>query len=159
MTSEAQQALLKLFEEPQEGTVFVLLVPHGALLSTLKSRMLEYEFKGVAFESPELRRHLDAAQEFLSWSYKQRSDWITEFLSPSAGGEEWIRERARDFVNGLEAELYKQLTSKEIREGLEDIAHFRTYLSDRSPSLKMILEHFAVTLPNVSSSEASRYIL
>ena len=32
ITSEAQQALLKLFEEPQKGTTFVLLVPHGALL-------------------------------------------------------------------------------------------------------------------------------
>ncbi len=42
ITGEAQQALLKLFEEPQQGTVFVLVVPHGVLLSTLRSRMLEY---------------------------------------------------------------------------------------------------------------------
>src|SRR5258707_1227686 len=42
ITSEAQQALLKLFEEPQRGTTFILVVPHGVLLPTLKSRMLQY---------------------------------------------------------------------------------------------------------------------
>src|SRR3989344_8617160 len=42
ITSEAQQALLKLFEEPQLGTVFILVVPHGILVATLRSRMLEY---------------------------------------------------------------------------------------------------------------------
>ena len=42
ITSEAQQALLKLLEEPQEGTTFIFLVPHGALIATLKSRMLLY---------------------------------------------------------------------------------------------------------------------
>jgi hypothetical protein len=41
MTSEAQQSLLKLFEEPQQGTQFVLLLPHGTLLPTLRSRMLD----------------------------------------------------------------------------------------------------------------------
>ncbi|MEK7108920.1 MAG: hypothetical protein AAB919_00595, partial [Patescibacteria group bacterium] len=44
MTSEAQQALLKLFEEPQKGVIFVFLIPHGTLLPTLRSRMLEFPF-------------------------------------------------------------------------------------------------------------------
>lgn len=155
ITFEAQQALLKLFEEPQEGMMFVLLVPHGALLPTLKSRMLGYPAK------PKLGHPMTkfGEGEFLSWSYKQRSDWIAIFLKParpddsghSGGDEESARERVRDFVNGLEVELYKQETSSEIREGLQDIAHFRQYLSDRSPSLKMILEHFAATLPHISA--------
>ncbi|MDO8518429.1 MAG: hypothetical protein Q7S26_04030 [bacterium] len=162
ITSEAQQALLKLFEEPQEGTVFVLLVPHGALLPTLRSRMLEYPKKLATAESfsPAAGRRVDASEklsavavEFLAWPYKQRSDWITLFLKD----EERIRERVRDFVNGLEVELYRRLNLpgrfnlREIREGLQDIGHFRQYLGDRSPSLKMILEHFAATLPHVSA--------
>ncbi len=143
ITSEAQQALLKLFEEPQQGTTFILIVPYGILLPTLKSRMLVYEPKGVALESLELRRRLDAAKEFLSWPYKQRSEWITGFLKE----EEGVRERVREFVDALEVELHKHIANKEAREGLQDIAHFRRYLSDRAPSLKMILEHFAATLP------------
>lgn len=44
ITTEAQQALLKLFEEPQQGAIFVLLAPHGAIIPTLRSRMLAYPF-------------------------------------------------------------------------------------------------------------------
>ncbi len=144
-TGEAQQALLKLFEEPQKGVVFVLLVPHGTLLPTLKSRMLEYPKK------PDVGHPMSniGAGGFLSWPYKQRSDWIAGFLNPPAGGEEGVRERVREFVNGLEVELYKHSADKEAREGLQDIAHFRQYFADRSPSLKMILEHFAATLPTI----------
>src|SRR3989344_450644 len=109
ITSEAQQALLKLFEEPQQGITFVLIVSHGVLLSTLKSRMLAYPEKIGTSGVPQV------AKEFLSWPYKKRSDWITTFLSSLAGGEEGVRERVRDFVNSLEGEIYKQKTSKEIR--------------------------------------------
>ena len=45
ITNEAQQALFKLFEEPQAGNVFVLFMPHGALLPTLRSRLMVYPKK------------------------------------------------------------------------------------------------------------------
>src|SRR3989344_7768194 len=50
ITTEAQQALLKLFEEPQAGIMFVLIAPHGAIIPTLRSRMLAYPTEGVALE-------------------------------------------------------------------------------------------------------------
>ena len=144
ITSEAQQALLKLLEEPQQGTIFVLLVPHGILLPTLKSRCMQLPLEVAPSASTE-----NIAREFLSWPYKKRSDWITATLkNPPAGGEDDSREYVRAFLNDLEAELYKKIgDGKEIRESLQEIAHFRQYLGDRSPSLKMILEHFAATLP------------
>src|SRR3989338_1466006 len=93
ITSEAQQALLKLFEEPQAGTTFVLLVPHGALLPTLKSRMMEYE--------KQLPTHFSGqADAFLKASGKERSEIIATMLKD----EEGLKERVRDFVNALEAE-------------------------------------------------------
>ncbi|HVU80012.1 MAG TPA: hypothetical protein VHD37_01470, partial [Candidatus Paceibacterota bacterium] len=55
MTTEAQQALLKLFEEPQAGTVFVLLVPHGSVIATLRSRLLPYPAK-LAEDGPLLSK-------------------------------------------------------------------------------------------------------
>ncbi len=148
ISSQAQQALLKLFEEPQAGVIFVLLMPHGMMLSTLRSRFLEYpknifsvkyveDFGNVA-ESDSLR--------FLASSYKERSDWIFAFLK----NEEWVRERVRNFLNELERVLYAKIADKDCRKGLEDIAHFRQYLADQSPSLKMILEHLAATLPQIS---------
>jgi len=141
ITSEAQQALLKLLEEPQEGTTFVLIVPHGVLLPTIKSRMLEYPDKIAA--EPHLTGQ---ARKFLQVSGKERSDFITKLLKDDEG----VKERARDFVNALEAEVYKKSQARSdlaLRQGLEDIAKVRDYLRDRSPSLKMLLEHLAVALP------------
>ncbi len=140
ITSEAQQALLKLLEEPQQGTIFVLLVPHGILLPTLRSRCMQLPLTVEMSAST-----ANTAREFLSWPYKKRSDWIAVTLKKE---EDDSREYVRAFLNDLEAELYKRIEDgKDIRDGLQEIAHFRQYLGDRSPSLKMILEHFAATLP------------
>lgn len=136
MTSEAQQALLKLFEEPQEGTRFIVLMPHGVLLPTLKSRMLTY---------PELLQ-TDAdsmgATKFLKLAGKDRSDFITKLLKD----DDNQKERVRDFLNALERELYVRPTRS--NTALADIAMVRDYLRDRSPSLKMLLEHLALALPS-----------
>ena len=140
ITGEAQQALLKLFEEPQAGTTFVLLVPHGALLPTLKSRMLEYPELSTVTENSS---RYGEARQFLKMGGKERSDFITKLLKD----EEGTKERVRDFVNALEIELVKDV--KKNRQGLEDIAMVRDYLGDRSPSLKMLLEHLALSLPAI----------
>ena len=176
MTSEAQQALLKLFEEPQAGVVFVLLVPHGTLLPTLKSRCLAFSpndeiihdaavatpthAKSATVASKNLDVNTVQAKQFLAAPYKERSEMIVKMLKPTktkaeadtenAGGDEdSAKEQARELLNALEVLLHKDIAKKEIRDALADIAHFRTYLADRSPSLKMILEHFAVTLPKL----------
>ena len=155
--SEAQQALLKLFEEPQPGVIFILLVPPGIVLDTVRSRMLPYP------EALTGEVTTTDARAFLSWPYKKRSDWITAFLKParpddsgrSGGDEGHLKERTRAFINELEQVLHAALPkassarARDVREGLEDIAHFRSYLGDTAPSLKMILEHFAATLPQV----------
>jgi len=138
ITSEAQQALLKLFEEPQVGTVFILMIPHGTLLPTLRSRLLAYPGRITPGAST------GAAKEFLLWPYIKRSEWIATLLKE----EDDARERVRAFLGELEAELYTRVhENRDVRESLAEIAHFRQYLSDKAPSLKMILEHFAATLP------------
>ncbi len=137
LTSEAQQALLKLFEEPQEGTVFIVMVSHGVLLPTVKSRMLEYP------EPIELDTDSTSAKKFLKLSGKDRSDFITKLLKD----DENQKERVRDFIQALEAELYKKIPEPAVRQALEDIAMVRDYVRDRSPSLKMLLEHLALALP------------
>ncbi len=166
MTSEAQQALLKLFEEPQEGSVYVVLVPHGTLLPTVKSRMLAYpateqqivltaqqlaQKKVLGSQAMSLKGSSgpdyfsgQAAASFFKLSGKDRSDFITKLLKDDEG----TKERVRDFVNALEVELHKKIGEPKARQGLEDIGMVRGYLGDRSPSLKMLLEHLAVALPS-----------
>ncbi len=141
ITTEAQQALLKLFEEPQVGTTFVLVVPPGILLPTLKSRMLVYPaLDRTAPKDP-------TAVKFLKAPGKERSNIVAALLKDDEGA----RERVREFINELEAECVKlNFTQRpEGRRGLEDIAKVRDYLRDRSPGLKMLLEHLAVALPTV----------
>src|SRR3989338_7364712 len=140
ITNEAQQALLKLFEEPQSGTVFILLAPHGAFIATLKSRMLPYPKPIVEFSRSDL-----LAKDFLKMRGKERSDLIAKMLKD----EEGTKERVRDFVNALEAQLFEgHQMSVKTREALQDIATMRDYLSDRAPSMKMLLEHLALSLPS-----------
>lgn len=143
ISSEAQQALLKLFEEPQAGVVFVLLAPHGTLLPTLRSRMLAYA--PVSPLEPEDTDGAAAAKRFLKLSGKDRSDFLVKLLKDDDG----VKDRVRDFINALETELAaRPEKSADVRRGLEDISMVRDYLRDRAPSLKMLLEHLALSLPS-----------
>jgi hypothetical protein len=139
ITTEAQQALLKLFEEPQPGVTYVLLTPHGTLIATLRSRFMQYPDSVTGIKTKSV------AEGFLSMSQKARSDQITKLLK----NEDGLRERVRDFLNSIEIELSKDIQNEKAREGLEDIAKVRSYLSDRSPSVKMLLEYLALALPVV----------
>lgn len=158
ITSEAQQALLKLFEEPSAGSIFVLLVPHGVLLPTLRSRLMAYpenlqpalkKVLGSPSGSAQPDYFLEQSADFLKAPYKTRSTSITSLLKD----EEGAKERVRTLLAGLEAKLHELLLQssgkKEYRDALEDIAKVRSYVNDRSPSLKMLLEHLAATLPQL----------
>jgi DNA polymerase III delta prime subunit len=168
ITTEAQQALLKLFEEPAKGVIFVLLVPHGVLLPTLRSRFLAWPQQN--FPSAHLgslpdnkagsqrERPENSAEAFMRAPSKDRSAQIALLLKD----EENIKERIRSFLDALEAKLYAQLNvrprrsnTKEVREGLEDIAKVRSYVGDRSPSFKMLLEHLATALPRFDLNSGS----
>ena len=143
ISHDAQQALLKLFEEPQEGSVFVVLTPPGMLIPTLRSRFVEYPEKIEEAESESA-----SAAKFLKSAYKERSAQITAMLKDDEGA----KERVREFLNSVEKLLHAahgHKPSPELREALGDIALVRDYLSDRSASMKMLLEHLAATLPTI----------
>ena len=83
---------------------------------------------------------------FLRASGKERSEMITKMLKDEDG----TKERVRDFINALEAQLARTVLARaDGRQGLEDIAMVRNYVGDRSPSLKMLLEHLALSLPAI----------
>lgn len=143
ISHDAQQALLKLFEEPQEGSVFILLTPPGMLIATLRSRFVEYPEK-----IDEAENESAPASKFLKSAYKERSAQVSALLKEEDGA----KERVREFLNSLEKLLHTahdKKPSPELREALSDIALVRDYLSDRSASMKMLLEHLAAVLPVV----------
>lgn len=148
---EAQNALLKLFEEPPKGTFLFFILPSlGGLLPTLRSRvqMLEKN-KG---ESIKYKGKSDArAEEFIKASKEKRCAIIKKLTS---GKDEEERRELRDeairIVNGIEAIAYAELKKKrgdEVAALLSDIAILRGNLYDRSAPVRMILEHLSLVIP------------
>ncbi len=164
---EAQNALLKVFEEPPKGVHIFLIVPtFGGILPTLRSRVQvlplvsdEYENRKEGTQRPASdagRCVPSLAREFVISNKKKRSDMIKKLIN---GKDEEHKRRQRDqainLVNGIESMAYIALSSERrnkqipsnITELLSDIATLRGYLYDRSAPMRMILEHLAIVTP------------
>jgi DNA polymerase III delta prime subunit len=142
---EAQNALLKLFEEPPEGTYLFLILPSvGGLLPTLRSRVQEL-MQGAASRSSS-QEISKAAQEFLKANKEKRSAFIKRLAN---GRDEEERRKLRDeaitIINGIEAFLHKDF--KKNVAILSDISILRGHLYDRSAPVRMILEHLSLITP------------
>ncbi len=141
---EAQNALLKVFEEPPEGTYLFLVLPTlGGLLPTLRSRV-QILAPHRGFTKPPMP---GIVEEFLHASKEKRIALIKKLASGKDEEERREhREEAIALINGVEAAL--------LRHGLEgnavtlsDIATLRGHLYDRSAPVRMILEHVSLVLP------------
>jgi DNA polymerase III delta prime subunit len=145
ITREAQNALLKMFEEPNAGThFFVILRSFESLLPTLRSRMQYIQCTGVY--SNEVG---GVGQDFLNSSLKDRFSIVNDIAESKDKNE------AEKLLNSIEAVLSKEIGrknySKEIVFALDELALARDYLRDRSPSIKMILEHVSGILPHLGA--------
>ncbi len=141
---EAQNALLKLFEEPPPGTYLFFILPSlGGLLPTLRSRVqiLKHEARSTKSE-------INPAGEFMKAGREKRSAMIKKLTS---GKDEEERRELRDeaiaIVNGIEAAICESQTYTKYVALLSDIATLRGYLYDRSAPGRMILEHLSLMIP------------
>ena len=154
---EAQNALLKVFEEPPAGTYLFLILPSlGGLLPTLRSRMqmlsAMWDIGSPTSNVGLPMSHIpEMVTEFMKGTKEKRSALIKKLAS---GKDEEERREHRDLatalLNGIEASAYRKrgcLTSPKGAALLSDIATLRGYLYDRSAPVKMILEHLALIIP------------
>jgi hypothetical protein len=140
LTREAQNGLLKLFEEPPRNTHFIFILPSiEVLLPTVRSRILHLHTStgGV----------LDVlgAQEFCNAPFTERMAIVSGIV------ESKDRARARTFLNALEAHLVS-LGIARYSTPLKEVALAQEYVGDTSSSLKMLLEHVILTLDSHSPS-------
>jgi len=140
LTIEAQNSLLKLFEDPVSQVHFFVITQKDIfLLPTLLSRMLLVRTDNRAVEHSDIEQ----GRSFISASIASRIKFLTPLF------EEKDKNTVRSFLDGLEAALKEQFyKNKEMYAPvLRSVIQTRGYVPDRSSSLKMILEHIAHVIP------------
>lgn len=132
--NEAQNSLLKLFEDPQSDTVFFVCVPNTEIfLPTVLSR-----FSIIQANHGEADEQTTLVQKFLSGTIKQRFDLIEPIV------KEKDKVLAEKFLNSLETVLHGKSVVPTV---FEDIFSARRFLRSRAPSIKMILENLCGIVP------------
>ncbi len=136
ITFDAQQALLKLLEEPRVNTFFFLTSPQDVLLPTLRSRVLSVHMRAGKVVS---------AADILSKNPSERMALVKE-LTAGIGNEEKTKQDAIDLVSVLETHIYKIETYPNRIEALHALTNARTFLYQSGAPTKLILEYLMVSI-------------
>ena len=162
---EAQNTLLKTFEEPIENTHFFLTVPDtSALLDTFLSRFYLIKTK------EEL--NMKVAEEFISMPLPRRIDFLKELLiQPEEEDEEGneiivlnsSRSKALKFLNALEASIHSKFfknpsgllqsatgtfpAQDSLKTCINQIFQVRKFLRMPGSSAKSLMESVALVVP------------
>ncbi|MFA6552275.1 MAG: hypothetical protein WCT19_02120 [Candidatus Paceibacterota bacterium] len=153
-TREAQNSLLKIFEEPTPDTHFFVITPSAEiLLPTLRSRMAVISPQAFfgSQKKPAGSHALFSASAFLSATIAERLK-IVKKLTDDISDEKTSKRQAIDFVEEIEKTLRQKTSSKLSKElvfTFTELEKCRQYLFDRSSSAKMILEHLSLILPTI----------
>lgn len=147
--SQAQNAFLKTFEEPPEGTTLFLVIPaEGMLLPTLRSRLISL--------SPEDVEIAKVAREFLEADPTAREKIVTKLLARSKADKDEEKQAARldaiRIIEGITLAAYaaRKKTkgdTKELDLLLQDLDRFMPIMHERSAPLKLIFEHLRIVMP------------
>jgi len=142
-TVEAQNALLKTTEEPGEGTHIVIVTPNpGILLPTLVSRCAPFE---VGDAPSVIDTH--EADIFLSLSIPERLKYLETIIKNKD------KATALALLDGVIVVIRSRTTDggadafTASAPLLCELSDMRGYLTDRSSSMKLIMEHVALLLP------------
>ncbi len=141
MTADAQNALLKVIEEPPASAIFFVIVssPH-TLLPTLRSRMQTLSLH-------EKSRASDA-EAFLAATSAKRLEMLKDIYEHD---EDEGRDMGKVFVflQSLEECFGRETPSREKTEGLAAIYRARKFIGDKGSLLKALLEQMALLTPRI----------
>jgi len=152
ITREAQNSLLKTFEEPTEGTHFFIITPSSEiLLPTLKSRLFLISPPNIQTSDVRIFRGGNM-ESFLAACGSERIKMLKKMI------DEKDKAGAISFLNDLEVCLRERYDPQKMGTGepfiFEEIRKCRSYLHDRAPSVKMILEYIAILVPSAKNKNA-----
>lgn len=131
ITHEAQNALLKLFEEPPAGLRFVMVLPSAvAILPTLRSRFGD--------EITETKKTANEVwQEFIEATVVERLKQI----------DSWQKTKEPEWLQSVVAGVHSLRVIDVPAKTLDVLQLVGEKLSTRGASNKMLLEHLALALP------------
>lgn len=139
ITIEAQNALLKMFEEPKERTVFFIISPNkNIFLETILSRVNLIDSKVYNLTSK--------ASKFLKMNIGERMKFISD-LTKDIKGEKAVKQDAINLLSQLEVEIERKGISEEgseIYNSLKTIILARKYINLNGASVKILLENVAL---------------
>lgn len=116
---ESQNALLKIFEEPEPGNHFFIIIENSILLPTLASRVQKIHFE----------KEDESITKFLNMSKKERMDYVAK-LTKNEGYT--LAHRIGEM--------------KKDKKTLEAVVRVKKYIYDRGSSTKQLLEYLAVSV-------------
>jgi hypothetical protein len=148
ITHEAQNSLLKVFEEPTANTHFFVLAPSIEIfLPTVLSRLTVIRRDPQSLEIKVSKKSLENV--FLETRPPQRLELLKDLI------EDKEKSKVILFLNNLEKLLKSDTRMNSISSEqifvFDQIIKCRGYLYDRSPSIKMILEHLSLIIPVMKS--------
>jgi DNA polymerase III delta prime subunit len=135
ITEEAQNALLKIFEEPALGTHFFVIMPQDILLPTLRSRM-----QIIILQNQSIEKN----KNILKKSFADRLALVKE-ITDGISDDEKSKQDALVLLNEIENELYQNGVQKSAAD-LMLCQKTRGSLYDRGAPVKMILENLMISL-------------
>ncbi len=144
ITEKAQNAMLKLFEEPGGDTHFFLVIPSlNNIIPTFKSRLF-------VIDTNKSGSSIINSRQFLKMPIRERMEAVKKMCG-SISDEEKSKIEIINFLNSLEIEFKKKVNFLKIEKNevkmFEELERIRQYAGEQSPSLKMLLEHISLTLP------------
>lgn len=161
-SSDAQNSMLKMFEEPVANTHFFIIVPEiNALIRTFISR-----FYLIKNENDKIK--IKEIEEFLTSTLPVRIEYIKNLLADveESGDEdeeeiektlalESKRSKALKFLNSLEFSLHNKMSKMPIGMSktvfdtavFEQIFQARKFIRQPGSSVKMLLESVALSIP------------
>ncbi|MEA3399010.1 MAG: hypothetical protein U9R00_00665 [Patescibacteria group bacterium] len=132
---EAENALLKIFEEPKKDTHFFLILPNASdLLPTTLSRVQVIKVEGS----------VEDGSNFVNLNTKERLNYVVKLIKNYKDDNAELRHQAINLINSLEIVLNKDV--KKNKFALKEINTCRKYLSLPGSSVKMILDHLALVV-------------
>jgi len=146
ITFQAQNALLKVFEDPSESTIFFLVVErHTHIVPTLSSRLIEVYPSSSSVNEISVIHSM--AYEFLDALPAQRIEMLADIY------KEKNKQKARFLLDQCEVCITHAWRNNSVSyESIVEIIEAKKYMQMSGCSLKLLLEHLAFALPRISNS-------